>query len=129
MDPNALLTACKEVMAEATVGTFKAGRYEFRGPPVSPEVSRFPKAIRDLGCTRVVIHEEGHVTIEMGDGFSGFGVKAYPKNFKEPYSGFQRGDRKIIEDLWYYDDEYIDNPGYDKEVDKWMRKNRRINER
>ena len=60
------------------------------------------------------------MTIEMGDGFSGFGVKAYPESFKEPYSGFQYGNRKIIEGLWYYDDEYIDNPGYDKKVDKWM---------
>ena len=48
IDPNALLTACREVMAEAAVGTFKLGRYEFRGPPVSPDVSRFPQRIRVL---------------------------------------------------------------------------------
>ena len=122
MNPAALLAACRETLALVAKGDLKPGSYEFARPPVDPAIQRFPQAIRSLRPTRVVVHEEGYLSVEMAGGFDHFGVIAYPENFKQPYASFHYGDRKIVDGLWYYDDDYIDNPSYDKKVDKWMRK-------
>ena len=37
-----------------------------------------------------------------------------------------RGDRKLLEGLWYYDDEYRIDPNYDREVDAILKEHGKL---
>ena len=57
----------------------------------------------------------------MHGAYTHFGVFAYPEDFNEPFEGYKYGHRKLIDGLWYFDDEY-DYPEYDKKIDALLRK-------
>jgi hypothetical protein len=58
----------------------------------------------------------------MHGGFDHFGVYAYPEDFKEPHDSFRYGDRKLIDGLWYYDEEYHYDPEeYGRRIDGWLK--------
>jgi hypothetical protein len=126
VDYQALVKACRDVLKVSASGGLKPGRYDVRWSPRSAEASAFPKAILDLAPSYVVVGGDGSLTIEMHGGFDHFGVKAYAADFKEPYPNFIYGSRKLIDGLWYYDDEYEDNrPSYRKKIDAWIEEGRK----
>ena len=59
-------------------------------------------------------------------GLEHFGVYVYSEGF----SSRRRpgGDRMLIENLWYYDDEYYD-PQYDKTIEAMIRRNKYVHPR
>ena len=120
-DHPALLEACREVSQRVTAGGLAPVRYFVRWKP-DPEISWFPQLILDLEPTRVDIDSDGCVRLEMHGGYHHFGVVAYPEDYyKESFSNFHYGDRKLIDGLWYYDDGYAHNPegyeGYGKGIE------------
>jgi hypothetical protein len=46
------------------------------------------------------------------------GARAYSEDFVKANPHSRLGDRMLIEGLWYYDDQYVGDPGYDKVIDK-----------
>ena len=120
-DLNAIVLASRELLAKASAGEVMAGPHEFRREPHSPEIAEFPQIIRELNPTRVVIEPDGYLTIQFGGGFDHFGLKVYSKDFKAPFAEFNYGSRKIIDGLWYYDDNYRDeSPRYKRKIDRWI---------
>ena len=76
-----------------------------------------------LGPNRATIGNYGEVRLEMMGGLDHFGVSFYPDNYKKPpFVGFNLGDKKLIDGLWYYDDGYEDNPRYDNKIEALLKK-------
>lgn len=126
-DHQALLEACQELSRQALAGKLLTdAHYRFRPWP-SPyrTVSRFPKAIRTLRPTYVYINEDGRVILEMFGGLSHFGVHAYPEAYKRRYPDFKYGDRELVPNLWYYDDDYLKDPEFDQAISAIMTKFRK----
>ena len=124
-DHQDLLEACRELLRKVETGELNTGFYTVRGgifSPRSPEASQFPQVILDLQPRDVFIRRDKYVTMEMHGGIDHFGVHAYPDDFKEPFKGFKYGDREIIPGLWYYDENYVYEPNYDKRIDALMQK-------
>jgi hypothetical protein len=121
-----LLASSRELLKMAAEGKLKPGVYRVACTPPSPEAAHFPKPILDLAPQLVTIDEDGWLSIEMvGSGFEHCGVLAYPEDFKAPYPSFEYGRRRLTEGLWYYDDEYNGDPGYDIVIDKLIRRGER----
>ncbi len=122
-DYRALLDACRELSQRADKGELQHKKYFVyaRGP----DVSTFPRAILDLEPSTVTIDTTGRVMIAVVGGLGGhFGVLAYPEGFEASYPDFKCGDRKLIDGLWYYDEKYNENPGYDKRIDAVIKRYR-----
>jgi hypothetical protein len=120
-DHRAVLEACREVLALASKGDLKPGRYNVQWRPPDPAVSRLPKVLLDLAPSYIVIDSSGYLTLEMHGGFDHFGLRAYPKDFKEPHPDFNYGHRKLMDGLWYYDEEYTYDKMYGKRIDGWLK--------
>jgi hypothetical protein len=89
----------------------------------SKELSWLPKPILDLDPDKIYINEDGRVVLSVSFGRLGdFGLYAYPEDYKKPFERFQYGDRELIDGLWYYDQGYVHNPGYDKRIEALLRK-------
>jgi len=124
-DHQALLKACRELLRKVEAVELNTGFYTVRGSifsPCSPEASQFPQVILDIKPRDVFIRRDGYVTLEMHGGMDHFGVQAYPDDFKEPFKGFKYGDREIIPGLWYYDENYVYDPDYDKRIEALLQK-------
>ncbi len=125
VDHQALLKACREVLSLAAKGKLQPGRrYNIGWSPRDPAALSFPKAILDLAPSYVWILQVDssvYLNIEMHGGFDHFGVFAYPEDFKEPSGGFNYGDRKLIDGLWYHDEEYNSDKEYGRRVDGWLK--------
>ena len=78
---------------------------------------RVPQIIQNLGPTRILVSSDGYLNLKMHGGMDHFGVRIYPKDFTAADPAFFYGYRKLAEGLWYYDDAYLHNPGYDKLID------------
>jgi hypothetical protein len=59
--------------------------------------------------------------IELHGGFLHYGVIAYPENYIKP-PGSEYGDRKLVDGLWYYDEDYKGNPKYQKKIEELLQK-------
>jgi hypothetical protein len=110
-DHQKLLTACRELLDEGYYG-----RYEVRNSQ-EPNSPKFPKAILDLKPSYVRIYDSGYVQVEMWGGMSHFGVIAYREDFNKAHEDLRYGDKKLLDGLWYYDDAYENNPGYEKYIE------------
>lgn len=124
-DHQALLEACRELLRKVETGELNTGFYTVRSSifsPRSPEASQFPQVILDIQPRDVFIRRDGYVTMEMHGGMDHFGVHAYPDDFKELFKGFKYGDRELIPGLWYYDEEYLYDPEYDKRIEALLQK-------
>ena len=123
-DHKALLEACREVLKR---GNLEPGRnYTVNGSHQSPEVSRFPRPIFLDSTSYVRIDEiSGFLILGLSpvSGYS-FGIYAYPENYnyKETFKGSKYGDKELIPGLWYYDDNYLHNPDYDKKIEAFLKK-------
>lgn len=120
-DHQALLGACRELSKRVTTGNLKPRQYNVRIDP-HPEAPRFPQPILDLEPTYVIINPDGRVMIELHGGFLHYGVMAYPEDYKEPIINFKYGDKKLIDELWYYDEDYEGNPKHQKKTDALIQK-------
>ena len=120
-DHQTLLEACRELSRRVTTGDLEPRQYNVRLKR-HPEASRFPQAILDLEPTYVIITTDGRVMIELHGGFLHYGVMAYPEDYKEPFINFKYGDKKLIDGLWYYDEDYEGNPKHQKKIDKLIQK-------
>ncbi|MGB2864639.1 MAG: hypothetical protein WBC05_15035 [Sedimentisphaerales bacterium] len=119
-DHQTLLEACRKLSREIDQGNqLPRYRYFVRHEP-SPEITQFPKVILDLEPMFVDIWTDGRVVVGMSGGIHHYGVRAYPENYNKPNDDFEFGDKKIIDGLWYYEDEY--NPKYDKWVESLLEK-------
>ena len=125
-DHQVLLEACRELSRRADVGDLKRGTYYIRNHP-QKYASLFPKEILDLQPRYVHIDENnnGKVGISIFGGFDHFGVTAYTEDYLESGPKHEYGDRELIPGLWYYDDGYIDDPEYDKKIDKLIEKHKK----
>ena len=119
-DFQALLNACRQLSNRVAAGELKPQQYNVRGKP-HPESLRFPQSILDLEPTYVIIDAHGSVMIELHGGFLHYGVTAYPKDYKKPV-GVVYGDKKLIDGLWYYDEDYKGDPEYQKKIEELLRK-------
>jgi hypothetical protein len=113
-DHQKLLTACRELLAEGHYGRYKVINSREPNSPV------FPQAILSLKPTYVYIGDSGFVTVEMWGGMSHFGVRAFSEDFTNAYKEDKRinwGNKKLLDGLWYYDDGYENNPGFEKYIE------------
>ena len=123
-DYDAILQASRQILAETRAGRLKPGWYEFKRHPRSPEISQFPKVIRDLSPTRIIIEYEGSLMIQFGGGPDSFGLRAYPENFSGTLPNSGNGARRLIEGLWYCDQDYRDiHAAYKRKIDAWIEGN------
>ena len=120
VDHQALLEAGREVLSQVTNGHLRYGSYLVRDGCL-PNGFCLPQAVADLGPRRILAVEEGYLMIEIRGGIDQFGVNVYPADFKQPFSGFPCGDRKLIDGLWYFDAQYK-WPDYAESIDKMLRK-------
>jgi len=120
-DHKALQEAGRQTLRQVSMGNTKPGRYKVRCDPHLPKGLRFPEPILGLSPRAVTIRDE-YMIIEMHGAMWHFGVFVYPEDFTEPYSGFDYGDRKLLEGLWYYDDEYVHDPEYDKVIEAMLQR-------
>ena len=114
-DHKQLLEACRELSKQVATGELKPGKYCVDFYP-DPESSRFPKPILELKPTSVFIDIDGRVMIEMLGGLFGhFGFYAFPKDYVVSHSDLVH-DVKIIDGLWYYDDNCRRDEEYKKMI-------------
>jgi len=125
-DHQVLLEACRELSRRVEAGDLKSGRYNIRNH-LYEQASRFPQVILNLQPRYVYIDENnnGKVWIPIFGGFDHFGVTAYTDDYLESGPKHKYGDRELIPGLWYYDDGYIDDPEYDKKIDKLIEKHKK----
>ena len=103
-DHQALLRACRDVLAMVARGDLKETHYRVRNNRhPSPELSRLPQLILDLEPTEVFV-DGACLVVEMHGGLYHYGVRAYPENFEEPHANYEYGDKQLIDGLWYYTD-------------------------
>ncbi len=110
-DHEALLKACRELSAQMPKGGREARVYEvgvFSGRSL-------PRPIRALRPREVIVNEDGTVTLSMFSGWHPFGVWASPEGYEGQRP--QEAQRKLIEGLWYYDEDYRWAPD---QLDKWI---------
>ena len=115
-DHQILLAACQELSAKVADGKLEADVYRLGFWPDS-EVSRFPEAILALHPRFVTILRDGTVRVEMNNKWWSLGVRAYPPGYEKRFPTYVFGDHKLLDELWYYDENYRHNPNYDKEID------------
>ena len=116
-DHQALLDACRELSRRVATKELEPGEYYLSGD-VRPQVLTFPQIILDVEPCAVVVESSGRIDVAMIGGIDHIGVRAYPENYPSS-SGFELGDRKLLEGLWYYDDGYHERPAdWDKHIEK-----------
>jgi hypothetical protein len=106
-DHQLLLKAGREILSQVSpIENKTEGGHKIYGNflPVPKEV-QIPKAIQNIHPHAILINSNDYLMIEMHGGMDHFGVLIYPKDFKVPFPGFRYGDRKLIDGLWYYDDD------------------------
>jgi hypothetical protein len=122
-DHQALLEACQDLSRQVASGKLQCRSYRLRPWPWPPRaVSKLPRAIRTLRPTDVSVNHDGRVIVEMFGGFTHFGVYAYPESYEKSFPGFKYGDRQLIPNLWYYDDEYHKDADFDRTIDAIMKR-------
>ena len=119
-DYRVLLEACRQLSSRVASGELKPQQYNVRLNP-DPEALRLPQPILDLEPAYVIIGAHGSVQIELHGGFLHYGVMAYPKDYKEP-PGAEYGDRKLIDGLWYYNEDYKGNTALQKRIEALIEK-------
>ncbi len=118
-DHQALLEACREISREIFSGNLPPSRYFIYPEPV-PEVSMFPQLILDLEPMFIETGSDGRVGVGMQGGWHHYGVIAYPVNFTKPCENFKYGDKRILDGLWYYEDDY--DEALDKRIEELLQK-------
>ena len=123
-DYEALLKAGREILHQGPKDPYNyiyLGPQHIEGFPV-PRNVRIPKVIRKLRPHASLINRNGYVVLQMEEGIIGFGVKIYPAGFKAPHADFNYGNRQLLPGLWYYDDEYDNDPEYERKVNELIEK-------
>lgn len=115
-DHKALLAACQELSDRVAAGKLEDNVYRFGFWP-DAEVSQFPEAIRALKPRFVTISRDGTIRIELNDKWWSLGIRACPAGYEKRFPGYSFGDRKLLDEFWYYDDNYLHDPNYDREID------------
>jgi hypothetical protein len=125
-DYQVLLDACRDLLRQQ-----KEDRvYVLDDPSASAAVQQFPKPLLDLAPRAIVVQPDERVIIQMvGGGLrSSLGIYAYVEGFEKANPHYPFGDRRLIEGLWYFDDQYNDDPSYDKVIDKIIEEGKRRGE-
>jgi hypothetical protein len=124
IDHRALRLAGRELLRRAAAGELKPDvYYRIRSKPRSPESLQFPKVLLELAPESIYIEEEGYLRIEMcGGGGDNCEILVYPEGFVEPYPAFKFGHRKLLDGLWYCDNEYDFDPEYGKTIDAMIKR-------
>jgi hypothetical protein len=115
-DYQVLLVACRDLLKQQ-----KEDRvFVLDDPDASAAVQRFPKPLLDLAPRAIIVQPDERVIIQMvGGGLrSSLGIYAYVEGFEKANPHYPFGNRRLIEGLWYFDDQYNDDPSYDKVIDK-----------
>ncbi len=111
-DHEALLKACRELSAQMPKGGREARVYEvgvFSGRSL-------PRPIRTLRPREVMVNPDGTVRLSMFSGWHPFGVWASPEGYEGQRP--QVAQRKLLDGLWYYDDDYRHYPdAVDRAID------------
>jgi hypothetical protein len=124
-DYQVLLEGCRELSRMVTTGELKKCEYMVRNNPEA-ETLGFPRVILDLEPTYVHIDSEGRVIVELGGGLHHFGVYGYPVDYKKPLTNFKYGNRKLVDGLWYYEDDYEGNPQLQKKIETLIQKGKQV---
>lgn len=103
-DHEALLKACRELSVQMPKGGREARVYEVG---VFSERS-LPRPIRALRQREVIVNDDGTVRLSMFGGWHPFGVWASPEGYEGQRP--QEVQRKLLDGLWYYDDDYRHHP-------------------
>ena len=124
---QALLKAGREILNQAPKDRMNPQPDGIRvlGDIGVPSGVEIPRAIQDLKPHVCLISLDGYLTLEMHGGMDHFGVRIYPEDYKEPDRYFKYGDRELLPGLWYYDEGYINNPEYDKKIDKLIKEHKK----
>jgi len=125
-DYEALLKAGREILKQGPRDPMNYrpfGPIHINGFPV-PRGVRIPKVIRKLRPYATLINFNGYVVVQMKEGVVDFGVRIYPEGFRAPHRHFEYGNRELLPGLWYFDDEYSQDPKHDKKIDEIIKKGR-----
>jgi hypothetical protein len=121
-DHEALLKAGRALLCHVQMIVDPATGSKIYSIPKGVEV---PKIIKDILCGRGGISAyDGYLRIAMFGGWDDYGVKVYPEDFTEPKNNFKYGDCKLLDGLWYYDENYRWGQEYDEYVRSLVAKNK-----
>jgi len=122
-DFEELLKAGREIISQVHIPPDPDGFRRVGSFPV-PAGVRTPAAIRRLHPRGYAMTYDGYLFIQMHGAIDHFGVRIYPEDFKEPEPGFSYGDRKLIDGLWYYDENYRIGTEYAHWIDALVARNK-----
>lgn len=126
-DHRALLQACRELSKQVTSGKLEPGMYGIGlHPHRDPKTRQFPQLILDLVPVRVDIDKDGQVVLIMSS-VTTYGVCALPEDYEAPLNKLYKDhDKKfsikLIDGLWYYDEDFLRHPEHKKEVEELLKK-------
>lgn len=120
-DHRALLEACRELSRQVVAGQIEPGQYQIHGNSGDPDLRQFPKPILELDPLLAIVEKDGSVNLIMWPSIM-YGVCAFP----EFYSGSRGYPHewyiKLIDGLWYYDEDFGKHPEHKKEVEELLNK-------
>ena len=122
IDHQALLEACRELSQQVATGRLKPGTYLFYGSQADSETRRFPQLIRDLEPLHVLIDVDVvYVTMSV---LVVYGIIAFPENLDSKIiEMYEESNRiELINGLWYFDNDFLNNPEHIKEVEELLKK-------
>jgi hypothetical protein len=127
-DHRELLGACRELSRQVATGRLKPGSYQLNISKPDPHTRQFPQLILDLHPLHVEVKENGLVNIVMSPVVM-YGVVAYPEDIENiPTKAFKYRDGswgiELIENLWYYDEDFQNHPEHIKDVEELLKKER-----
>ncbi|HEC03447.1 MAG TPA: hypothetical protein ENI81_07915 [Phycisphaerales bacterium] len=118
-DHERLLKAGREILSKGPdpKNYRPYGPIHIDGFPV-PRGVPIPRIIWRIRPHAVLINFNGYLVLHMTEGLANYGVKVYPEGFKPPGDRFRYGHRELLPGLWYYDDRYRRDPGYNETIDE-----------
>jgi len=124
-DYRALLEAGRELSRQVAAGRLEPRRYrirQFSGDP-DPETKQFPQLIMDLNPSVVHIRKDGQVDLGMSPSCP-YGILVFPEDYK-----VSELDKvwaiKLLDGLWYYDEDFRKHPEHKKEVEELLKKRKK----
>jgi hypothetical protein len=129
-DHQLLLKACRELSKQMSEGEIKADSSLKLSIIVKhdPNTKQLLQPIIKLGSPYVYVENDGFVVICMWPGVQ-YGVYAIPESYKGSISEvIPKWSIKLIDGLWYFDEDYITHPDHKKEVEKLLKERKIISE-
>jgi hypothetical protein len=123
-----LLEDCRELSQQMTTGKLEVGLYSIHSLIVKqdPQIKQFPQSILELDPVALSVEKDGEVSIAMWP-IDMYGVEAFPEDYKGSINEDNlKWKIKLLDGLWYYDEDFITHPEHKKDVEKLLKERKII---